>query len=909
MDVGKEQMLSDGKKLLLEKKFIQAEEIFTRLIAINANNSALYDNRSICNFGQNKWKEAFEDADNAIKLKSLNCQVWLIRGACLFHLKRHQDALNSLLNAIDLDIPNSEVYDLLGLVLKVLLRDLLQEYTKDTNYKPQSITITKLSELYKLKTKEEFLYKRAELTFALFNSRNMSPLMGYKIYSQLAYCFQQLRESIVLSISCIIQSSTLEIVNFDKESLRAKCAADCALFYFQINELSNAKRWIERALKCENADLEARADVLKTNGMILSGLQRYSEAIDSLKKSIEICRANGYKAQLTEALLNLSSCLRMIGQYKSALSNINEALREGGDSSEFDKAKAYSLMGICYGNLNQFEQALNSVQQSKSLDNSDSNIMFQLLQKGRIEMKMGLVANLSSKKEYYRKAIVSLEECIQYARKLDKRITKIRAQQKLYLLRALLDQGKEEDFLNMIEDAKSTGERELQAACLFQYADFMESKGDLENALQFSLESLKLFDSIWNSLETDEQRISWGNLYSEGIVSRMVQCLYIKQKKYEEALIIAEKYRARSLKTQTFIKAKRITGKNEVDEFQAKDLFSVVQKNKSSIVFFSEISIIDGEEQEFVLVAWVLPYNVANQNQLHFVELKITAKDNILTIKEKENFVGDDDGVFREGGTRSSQVRSFKLCPNFESDKGNNFLSNSTEFKKRVYEILWKPLEKYLPTTGQNKISLILDIDIHQIPFCVITNASGEPLISSNILSISPSITSLNFSSDVYKESKQVLGALIVANPGKDKKTALPYAEEESKVVQEILSQNFNTSILIGESATKENFQKKLKECSILHIAAHGVKTGFSEVTPGAIFLSDSELNVMEIQLEDLSHINLAFLNCCYTGGGRSFGEGLVGLSRGFIFAGKIIPKIYYMYLNQTLLKFLSANK
>ena len=49
---------------------------------------------------------------------------------------------------------------------------------------------------------------------------------------------------------------------------------------------------------------------------------------------------------------------------------------------------------------------------------------------------------------------------------------------------------------------------------------------------------------------------------------------------------------------------------------------------------------------------------------------------------------------------------------------------------------------------------------------------------------------------------------------------------------------------------------------------------------------SDSELTYKEISLLDLTKLELAFLNCCETGSGRVYSDGLVGLARAFFLAG-----------------------
>lgn len=47
-----------------------------------------------------------------------------------------------------------------------------------------------------------------------------------------------------------------------------------------------------------------------------------------------------------------------------------------------------------------------------------------------------------------------------------------------------------------------------------------------------------------------------------------------------------------------------------------------------------------------------------------------------------------------------------------------------------------------------------------------------------------------------------------------------------------------------------------------------------------------SNLSYKEIVEMDLSGIEIAFLNCCETGSGRIYSEGIVGLARAFFFAG-----------------------
>lgn len=99
---------------------------------------------------------------------------------------------------------------------------------------------------------------------------------------------------------------------------------------------------------------------------------------------------------------------------------------------------------------------------------------------------------------------------------------------------------------------------------------------------------------------------------------------------------------------------------------------------------------------------------------------------------------------------------------------------------------------------------------------------------------------------------------------------------------------------LTGRSATKQAVLSNLPKARLFHIASHAtISTSSPTQLPGSLLLANDpstddsgKLLADEIQSLDLRGLQLAFLNCCFTGAGHVYAEGLIGLARAFIYAG-----------------------
>jgi len=117
----------------------------------------------------------------------------------------------------------------------------------------------------------------------------------------------------------------------------------------------------------------------------------------------------------------------------------------------------------------------------------------------------------------------------------------------------------------------------------------------------------------------------------------------------------------------------------------------------------------------------------------------------------------------------------------------------------------------------------------------------------------------------------------------------LPGAKAEGEAVTAKFE---GATLLAGAEATKQALIQRGSKCNVLHIATHGYADPDVPEFSGLLLAGGSEeqpyevLTAQEVYLWDL-RARLVTLSACQTGLGRNVeGEGLLGLTRAFIYAG-----------------------
>jgi CHAT domain-containing protein len=208
---------------------------------------------------------------------------------------------------------------------------------------------------------------------------------------------------------------------------------------------------------------------------------------------------------------------------------------------------------------------------------------------------------------------------------------------------------------------------------------------------------------------------------------------------------------------------------------------------------------------------------------------------------------------------------------------------------KAIYGLLIKPLEELI---GQKRKWVIMpDGFLNYLPFDGLSvDDPKDFLVSNHVISYHYSMSLLMYhmqhQNTTDKESRIMFFAPF-ARPDQLLQTAalplLPFSLNEAPAQ--------NMMMFTGPQASKKQFLEQKDKADIIHLATHAT-AGSASGALISFYPSDrsgenNNLYLDEIYALDLNNTSLVILSACETGAGRNVtGEGILSLSRGFMYAG-----------------------
>jgi CHAT domain-containing protein len=229
-----------------------------------------------------------------------------------------------------------------------------------------------------------------------------------------------------------------------------------------------------------------------------------------------------------------------------------------------------------------------------------------------------------------------------------------------------------------------------------------------------------------------------------------------------------------------------------------------------------------------------------------------------------------------KGAGLADAVRDFRTAIHDAKSK------DTTQLARELYGRLLAPLG--LPANG--KLLVVPHGVLHYLPFNALSNGK-DSIIDHYSLRLLPSASVMSFLNQRKPSGK---GIIIFGNPDLgDTQYDLPGAQKEA---EEIARLRPDSTVLMRADATKTAAKKLAGNFAYLHFASHGKFDPSDPLQSGIYLANDKDTGTSgTLTVDELYSLNLnadlVTLSACETGLGRiNNGDDLVGLTRGFFYAG-----------------------
>jgi len=192
---------------------------------------------------------------------------------------------------------------------------------------------------------------------------------------------------------------------------------------------------------------------------------------------------------------------------------------------------------------------------------------------------------------------------------------------------------------------------------------------------------------------------------------------------------------------------------------------------------------------------------------------------------------------------------------------------------------------------------------LYDIPFEALVDPAGHPLVERFAVSYAPSASSLSFLRSLPARARAETTLVAVANPivgGPGSATKrqvdlahinllqpVTHSSEEAHAIAHLF---VGSRVLEGAHATRSEF-RRLNQARMLHFATHGLIDENVPDRSGLVLTADPPRDDGLLQVRDIYSLrlnaDLVTLSACETALGQNVtGEGMIGLTRAFFYAG-----------------------
>jgi CHAT domain-containing protein len=434
-------------------------------------------------------------------------------------------------------------------------------------------------------------------------------------------------------------------------------------------------------------------------------------------------------------------------------------------------------------------------------------------------------------------------------------------------------------------ETKSNGE--IYWPILFDRGRIFQGEGNTKQAVDFYKQSIDVIENQRSTIHTEASKIGFvGN--KQKAYQQAISALF-SDGRHAEAFEYVERSKARALVDMLASKndfAVKTGNERVIHDLLARNtsaeselLVQGASADKSgmrSIVIRNKEKLIDQSPELASLVS-------VTSITLPDIQSIIPKEETLI-----EYYYADADlfaFILSTGGLKVARLKSDNLARDIQQLRKALEQPSSSDFieqSQRLYEKLIKPLENDL---ANRNLIIVPHGALHYLPFNALHDGKGY-LIERYSIRILPSASVITFLRT--KKSAQRADILVFGNPDLgDPRFDLVYAQNEALAVAKTLPQS---KVFLRSKATETAFKKYAGGFKYIHFATHGQ---FNPDAPlkSALWLSRDTENDGMLTVDKLYSVkldaDLVTLSACETGLGKiANGDDIVGLTRGFLYAG-----------------------
>ncbi len=713
----------------------------------------------------------------------------------------------------------------------------------------------------------------------------------------------------------------------------------------QQGQPDDAMSEFERALDAFK-ELKDYREVLRIHmyiGYLHIDKKKYNEAIICFESALKISREIGFRQTEMLTLLAIADVYNVMAKYEKALTHLNDALviaRETKHRS--NKADILRRIGGTYTSLSDHKNALIYYEQALKIQRELGNRVgeaYCLL--GIASSKNNLESPLEARKIYtetlkiYRELNNPVGEGLSLAGiGFSYYLTGNTVKMSYYYSKALKIAKKSAPTLEIAKDPLIlgllyAGKEDYKTAVKYLKKAVKKAQENEENINYLGLstgylgysymklgkyeKAVKYFEIVINAIEKVRGEIggeAHRATYVKGKIDAYEHIIWslIQLKRYEEAFDYMERSRSRSFLDMLGTRSvnvgrqsdnKLIKQEKDLREMLAKlsgdDAEELLDSNETDGGSSGEITtrkITDVKNEYEALI---------NEMQARNPELASLVSVNPMTLKEVQELIPEGTRILEFytspehklllfSVTKSDlTVTTIKINKDDLLEKVKELRDSLTTLdhkdfqgkSKKLYRLL---LADALDDIEEEKLIIIPHGPLHYLPFSALYDGKQYLVDGYNIV-INPSASVLRF---IIEKRKSPQGKVMALGNPKTKHTPLPFAEKEVEEINEVMK---DVDTYVRNGATETLGKERFSDYRVIHLACHGKFKGEDPLS-SALYLAEDDSNdgllmVHELFGLNLENASLVVLSACETGLSKvMIGDELIGLSRGFFYAG-----------------------